>query len=243
MNEIHIFSYTRWYPFTFLGLSHPLWSVHQETIIATWIVLGILLLLSLAVRAALARKNKLVIHAVATLVRGGVELCTQTMGFFHKGHITFLLSLFTFILCCNTITAYLPWFAEPTSDVNTTLALGLISFFYIQIAIIKAHGIRGYLKEFLTPVFMFPLHVIGKLATIISISFRLFGNIFGGTIITDIYSGMKASFLGELLGIFSGLNLAITIFFGLFEGLIQALVFFMLSLTYLSIGLQEEDHD
>ena len=88
---------------------------------------------------------------------------------------------------------------------------------------------------------MLPLNIIGKISSIISVSFRLFGNIFGGSIITKLYfTAIQGSVLFELLGIFSGLNLLIVCFFTLFEGLLQAFVFAMLTLTYLSIGCSEE---
>ena len=90
---------------------------------------------------------------------------------------------------------------------------------------------------------MLPLNLVGKLASIVSISFRLFGNIFGGSIISQIYFGsIKGSLLLETIGILSGVNIAITLFFTLFEGFLQAFVFAMLTLTYLSIGLQSDDH-
>jgi F-type H+-transporting ATPase subunit a len=88
---------------------------------------------------------------------------------------------------------------------------------------------------------MFPLNVIGKLASIISISFRLFGNIFGGAIISRIYFGViEGSLIGEMIGLFSGINFLIMLFFGLFEGALQAFVFSMLTLTYLSMSIQGE---
>ena len=133
---------------------------------------------------------------------------------------------------------------EPTTDVNTTLALGLVSFFYTQSAAIKAEGLWSYIKGYFSPFFlMMPLNVVGKLATIISISFRLFGNIFGGSIITGIwFNAIQGNFLLEIIGLATGINLIIVIFFGLFEGFLQAFVFGMLSLTYLSIALQGEGH-
>jgi F-type H+-transporting ATPase subunit a len=88
---------------------------------------------------------------------------------------------------------------------------------------------------------MLPLNVIGKLATVVSISFRLFGNIFGGSIISSIYfNAIQGRFLLELIGLISGINLIMVLFFGIFEGFLQAFVFSMLSLTYLSIALQGE---
>jgi F-type H+-transporting ATPase subunit a len=90
---------------------------------------------------------------------------------------------------------------------------------------------------------MLPLNVIGKLSSIISISFRLFGNIFGGAIITKLYFGaIGGSIILELLGLLSGLNFLIVAFFTLFEGLLQAFVFAMLTLTYLALSTQEGGH-
>ena len=90
---------------------------------------------------------------------------------------------------------------------------------------------------------MLPLNIVGKLSSIISISFRLFGNIFGGAIITKLYfTAIRGSIILELLGILSGTNFLIIAFFTLFEGLLQAFVFAMLTLTYISLGTQEGGH-
>src|SRR5690606_8858231 len=144
---------------------------------------------------------------------------------------------------CNTA-SIIPLLDEPTRDLNTALALGIISFIYIQVFTIKAHGIKSYIGGFFKPFFvMFPLNIIGKLSSIISVSFRLFGNIFGGSIITKLYfTAIQGSVLFELAGILTGMNLLIVLFFTLFEGLLQAFVFAMLTLTYLSIGSQESSH-
>jgi F-type H+-transporting ATPase subunit a len=80
------------------------------------------------------------------------------------------------------------------------------------------------------------------LATIISISFRLFGNIFGGSIISEIWFGfLGKSIFFELGGILTGVNFLVLGFFGMFEAFLQAFVFTMLTLTYLSIGIQHEE--
>lgn len=133
-----------------------------------------------------------------------------------------------------------PLIEEPTRDLNTTLALGCISFFYKEYQTIAVHGIMHYFKEFLHPfVIMFPINVIGHFSKIISISFRLFGNIFGGSIIIQLYTkSIGSSVILELIGLASGMNLLMIAFFVLFEGIIQAFVFTMLTLTYLAIALQ-----
>jgi F-type H+-transporting ATPase subunit a len=146
-----------------------------------------------------------------------------------------------FILLCNALSTLFPWSEEPTTDINTALGLGITSFLYIQWFSIQTKGLWPYIKGYFSPMFiMFPLNVVGKLANIVSISFRLFGNIFGGALISKIYhSFIQGSFSLELFGLTSGFNLfVINIYFGLFEGLIQAFVFSMLTMTYLSIALQ-----
>ena len=81
-------------------------------------------------------------------------------------------------------------------------------------------------------VLMFPLNVVGKFAEIVSMSFRLFGNIFGGVVIGIIVAGLLSHMV---------LPIGLSLFFGLFVGTIQAFVFTMLSVTYITIELAEED--
>lgn len=243
MELIKVLTYERWYPFRSWGLTAPLWAIHEETILATWVVLGLLAGITLLARTALRKPDSLAGHAVLEVGRGFAALSKQSLGGFYLQHTAFLCSLFLFILVSNLITTFIPWLEEPTSDINTTLALGICSFIYVQRATIQAHGWGGYVKEMATPFFLLPLHITGKLATVISISFRLFGNIFGGAIITQIWGKVwKGVVLGEALKIVSGLTLIVQLFFGLFEGFIQAFVFFMLSMTYLALGIAPADH-
>lgn len=231
---------------SFLGLHHPFFTVTPETIIHTWIIMLILLVLVLPMRWILK-------HTVAprflalSFYESFADLCTQTLGTYSFNHITFVTTIFVFILLCNCL-AVIPWLEEPTKDLNTTLALGIITFVYTQYYAIKAHGTVAYIKEYFSPFFlMFPLHVLGKLATVVSMSFRLFGNIFGGYIISNIWhNAIQGSLVKELFGLLSGTNITIMFFFGLFEGGLQAFVFCMLTLTYLSIAIhteQEQGHN
>ena len=97
--------------------------------------------------------------------------------------------------------------------------------------------------HYVQPIFlMFPLHVIGVISSILSISFRLYGNIFGGLIISSLYASLlSGSTLLQTIGVLSGANLSMLLVFGIFEGLIQAFVFTMLTLTYLSMQILPED--
>ena len=243
MNGTELIETPQWSLSSLFGYEeNPLFNINSEIIIHTWIIMIILGL-------ALASVNFILHHTVLgrflllKFVSFFIDLTKQSLGTFVYSHCVFAASLFIFIALCNTA-PLIPWLEEPTRDLNTTLALGIISFLYIQTVAIKTRGLIPYIKDFFQPFFvMLPLNVIGKLSSIISISFRLFGNIFGGAIITKLYlATIRGSFILELLGILSGANFLIVAFFTIFEGLLQAFVFAMLTLTYLSINSQEGGH-
>lgn len=224
-----------------IGYNYAFLSVHIPTVIHTWLIM-LLTLIAIGCIRFFFYRNTVVRAIITTAIDSLMTLITQSLGHFSFNHFCFIAALFLFILLCN-IAPIIPWLEEPTQNINTGLALGIISFVYIQCAAIKVHGVWHYIKnEFFAPFFiMFPLHLIGKLASIISISFRLFGNVFGGSMISHIYFGtmenISYSWIFQILGLISGLNFIIVGFFTLFEGCLQAFVFTMLSLTYLSIAL------
>ncbi len=231
----------QWLIGSFFASQHPFFTINRDKVIYTWITIGILALILLLGRYLLSKKDSMGRFITLYVVKLFIDMVNQSLAKFSFNHFVFITTLFCFVLSCN-IVSLIPWMEEPTTDLNTTLALGLISFFYTQFAAIGAAGLWPYVKGYFSPFFiMMPLNVVGKLATIISISFRLFGNIFGGSIISSIYfSAIKGSFIFELIGLASGINLILAVFFGLFEGFLQAFVFAMLSLTYLAIALQVE---
>jgi F-type H+-transporting ATPase subunit a len=95
---------------------------------------------------------------------------------------------------------------------------------------IKVKGFKKYAKAYFEPIFfMMPLNLIGELAKVVSISFRLFGNIMGGAIIILVVSYLTYSVL---------LPPVLCAFFGLFVGTIQAFVFTMLTVVYISVQVK-----
>ena len=138
-------------------------------------------------------------------------------------------ALFMFLVISNWI-GILPHLEEPTKDLNTPLGLGIMGFIIAHYAGIKSKGIKVYLKEYCAPIFfMMPLNVIGELAKVVSISFRLFGNIMGGSIIILVVSYLTYSVL---------LPPFLYAFFGIFVGTIQAFVFTMLTIVYISVQVK-----
>lgn len=242
MQSIDFLTTTSWQPLARLGIVHPMLTLNYETVSQTWIVMLVTFGLALLARYALRYQQSISSFLIQSYAQSFIDLTQQTIGTFQAHHFYFIISLFTFILLCNII-SIIPGLEEPTQDLNTTLALGVTSFLYIQIYTIQKEGFIGYLKSYLSPFFlMFPLNVVGKLASIVSISFRLFGNIFGGAIIAKLYtSAIAGSVFWELFGIVSGINIIITFFFGIFEGFLQAFVFAMLTVTYLAIAIKHEE--
>lgn len=132
----------------------------------------------------------------------------------------------------------IPAVEEPTKNLNVTLGLALL--FVVLIghgSEIRFHGILGYLQGYFSPggvigFFMFPLNVVGKIAEVISISFRLFGNIFGGSVIISVVAALFHYLI---------LPIGLLGFFGIFVGTVQAFVFTMLALTYIAMGGAAEE--
>ena len=136
---------------------------------------------------------------------------------------------FMFMLLCNWI-GMIPHLSEPTKDLNTPLSMGILGFVIAHHAGIKAKGFKVYAKAYFEPVFfMMPLNLIGEMAKIVSISFRLFGNIMGGSIIILVVSYLVYNILLPPL---------LLAFFGLFVGAIQAFVFTMLTVVYISVQVK-----
>ncbi len=242
MAGVEVLKMDHWSLEHLVGISHPFLRINAETVTHTWIILGIMFVLLFFVRFVFLH-NRIVKYLATSYIEFFVSLAKQSLGSFMFGHFAFVNALFLFIFFCN-VSSLIPWIEEPTRDLNTTLSLGIISFIYTQIVGIKEHGIWNYIKDFFKPIFIFlPLNVVGKLASIVSISFRLFGNIFGGSIISSMYFGaIKGIWWAESIALFSGLNFAIVAFFTIFEGSLQAFVFAMLSLTYISLSVQGEGH-
>jgi F-type H+-transporting ATPase subunit a len=239
--QINIFDHPGWKPFAKFGLTHDFFHVDTGAIVETWLALGILISICLAFKLLQNRQNKF-IQILYKYLNFFVIMVQDALGR-NEGNITiFVAYLFTFILTCNCL-SLIPLVEEPTSNINTTLALGTIAVLYVQITAAKNNGLKNYIKSYFEPFFfLFPLNVLGTISTVISLSFRLFGNILGGSIISYLWK----YFLGgvvirETIGLISGINLLTTTYFVVFDGLIQAFVFSMLTVTYIALELQEEE--
>lgn len=197
-----------------------------ETLIMTWIVIGVLITFGfLATRKISFLPNpfqvvgEMIVNAFYGLTRDALD---EEMA---RKYFPIICSLFMFLLLSNWL-GILPWLSEPTKDLNTPLGLGILGFVISHYAGIRTKGFKAYAKQYVEPMFfMAPLNIIGELSRVVSISFRLYGNILGGSIIILVVSHLIYSLVLPpfLIG-----------FFSLFIGTIQAFVFTMLTLVYIS---------
>jgi F-type H+-transporting ATPase subunit a len=161
-----------------------------------------------------------------------------------KKYVPFFSTFFIYILFMNML-GLIPGFQSPTADLNTTLGFAIIAVISANLIAIREVGFVSYLKHFwgepawLGPM-MFPLHLIGELAKIVSLAVRLFGNIFGEEMIILVLAGLSPVLLiGHLEVPFLPFQLPIMLF-AVFSGTVQAMIFSVLTAVYVAQFL--EDH-
>ncbi len=210
--------------------------------------------------AALATRS---LEYIPGPLQNGVEAIAEGLDDFVQGilgpkgrqFVPFLGTLFIYILFMN-YSGLVPFLKAPTNNLNTTLALALCVFLYVQWTGIRSFGVRGYLDHMageprdlvgwiLVPLMM-PLHVVGELVKPISLALRLFGNITGEDVLLAVFVGLGGALYAatKLPGSeFLGIPLQAIIYpLLLIFGLIQALVFTLLSTIYFYMMLPHEEH-
>ena len=205
--DLAIFSFHTFSPFKQYGFTNQFWDIHIDTIGFTWLGMIVLFLGCTYIMNTLKKKPRgLTAFTAKYITKMLVGLTVETLGTFNEACFTTAFGLFAFAFAC-TIVSLIPHVEEATRDLNTALAIGLISFISVQIQAFKAHGL-GHLKEYTQPfVFMLPMHIIGDLAKITSMSFRLFGNILAGSVILSLMFLVLERFFAVIGGYFISLTL------------------------------------
>ncbi len=188
-----------------------------------------------------------------------VEMCVEALDDFvigilgHHGrtYTPFIGTLFIYIFVMN-MSGLVPGLKSPSSNLNTTVALAITVFIYVQYTGIRRLGIIGYLdhmagrpRDIVGVLFiplMLPLHILEELVKPMSLSLRLFGNILGEDTLMAAFvllGIMALSFLQSPVGL--PLQVPIMVL-AIITGTIQALVFTLLSTIYISLMLPHEEH-
>jgi F-type H+-transporting ATPase subunit a len=156
----------------------------------------------------------------------------EIIGHHSEGFTPFLMALGLFILCCNLL-GVIPGFESPTATPIVPLGCALVAFVYYQCQGFK-HGGIGYLKHFLGPVWwlswlMLPIELISHLARVLSLTIRLFANMFAGDMVTLVFFSLVP--LGVPI-LFLGLHIGVS--------LLQTYIFVLLTTVYLQGAVAEE---
>jgi F-type H+-transporting ATPase subunit a len=205
------------------------------TLIAAGIVLGLGLLMRRKVTSGVPGKLQLVWE---TLVEQVSDLATSAIGPEGLPFVGLGVTIFFFILVCNWL-AFIPsgepgFLAAPTGDVNLPLALALIVIFLVHYNSVKKLGSRGYFRHYKGAYrALTPINVIEEITKPITLTFRLFGNIFSGALMIAVIVTLIPPYA-------SWIGLAVwKPFDELFIGAIQAYIFGLLTIIYLGMGMAE----
>jgi F-type H+-transporting ATPase subunit a len=211
---------------------------NPKTLIMTWIVMAVVLLFGIMATRNMSMNRPKGVQNIMEMgwefIRGLVnDNMDPKKGAALMGIV---FTYFLFILFSNLI-GLVPTLSSPTADYNTNLGLALCTFLLIFIFGIRYKGL-GYFKHYLKPFALFlPITIIEDLSKPITLTFRLYGNIYAGEVLIAVLLGL----LGGWMHVFGGFVFSVIwLAFSIFVGCIQAFIFTMLSIVYVSQAVSDE---
>ena len=217
-----------------IDVADPLHAVPDYLVMVLIVAVALVVLLSLVSRRPMlvpgARQS--VAEMIVQMFEG---LIVDTMGPEGRKYLPVIGTVGLFVFGCNMI-GLIPGFMSPTSKLNVTLGCALVVFFYYHAQGVKAQGLK-YFKHFMGPIpalapLMIPIEIISHFSRPVSLSMRLFGNIFAEELLIVIMASIIPFFLPLPF-------MAVAIF----TALIQSFVFVLLSCIYIAGAVaQEEEH-
>lgn len=218
--------------FEWIGLAH--FAHSYPWVIYSWVVIALLIVFCYMPVKAMTMVPSKVQNFLEVVVSGLEEFMVSVTG--EEGRWLFPLAatVFIYVLSCNLI-GLIPGFFPPTASLNTTASCAFTVVIFTHIIGVKYHGAK-YIKHFMGPIWwmvpiIFPIEIIGHLARILSLSFRLFGNMMGHELVLGILFFLAGAFFAPLP----------IMALGIFVAFVQAFVFFLLSVMYFT-GAMEHAH-
>nr|YP_009519189.1 ATP synthase CF0 subunit IV [Caulerpa verticillata]AYC65096.1 ATP synthase CF0 subunit IV [Caulerpa verticillata] len=214
------------------------YELHGQVLLTSWVVLGIIIILSLVANQNLSIEPKGLQNFTEYITEFIRDLARTQIGESEGASwVPFLGTIFLFIFVSNWSGALFPWklielpngeLAAPTNDINTTVALALLTSFAYFYAGFQKLGLN-YFRRYISPVaFLLPINVLEDFTKPLSLSFRLFGNILADELVVGV--------LIALVPLIVPIPLMLL---GLFTSAIQALVFSTLAGAYIGESLEE----
>jgi F-type H+-transporting ATPase subunit a len=198
------------------------------------LVLAIFILVFLVLRARLSVEHPGGLQHIFEGLHGFIQQQSrEIIGHHSEGYTPFLLALGLFILVCNLL-GVIPGFESPTAVPTVPLGCAISAFFYYHVQGVKRQGAFHYLKHFAGPMpalapLMIPIELVSHLARIMSLTIRLFANMFAGDMVTLVFISLIP--IGIPI-IFLGLHIAVSF--------LQAYIFVLLVTVYLSGAVATE---
>jgi len=198
------------------------------------LVVLILTVLFVMIRARLSVENPGALQHTIEGVHGFVgQLGKEIIGHDYERYLPYLITLGLFIFFSNML-GLIPGLASPTAKPVVPLGCAVVTWVYYQYHGLRANGLIGYLKHFMGPVWwlailMFPIEVFSHLARLMSLTVRLFANIFAGEMVTLVFFSLIPILFPVL---FMGLHV--------FFGTIQTYIFVLLAAVYLGEATAHE---
>ena len=218
------------------------------TLVVSWGVMLVLTLVCIWLTHDLKVRNISKRQAVAEkIVITAENFVRNNMGEAWMRYVPFVSTIFAMSIFSSLSSLVGLW--PPTADVSTTLAWGIVVFVIITYTKLRTNGLLGYLKGFCDPIFvMAPFNLLGEVFKPISMSFRHFGNVLSGMVISSlVYAalilanhalfGWLPGFLGTLLGnipfLAIGIPAVLSLYFDWFSSAMQAFIFCMLTMIFI----------
>lgn len=203
----------------------------MKAVVYTWFVMFILVVVAFLASRSIKQVPGGMQNFMEAVLTGIENLIEETMGHKGKAYFPLLASFALFILVSNLI-GLVPGFYPPTANLNTNVALALTVFAMTHIVGVKEHGI-SYLKHFMGPMLalaplIFVIEIIGHLARPLSLSLRLFGNMYGHEIVLMIFLALVPFLLPVPM-----------MLMGVLVAFIQTFVFTLLAMIYIAGALEE----
>jgi F-type H+-transporting ATPase subunit a len=220
------------HPFLFLQWLEELLHSHiGQHVTYTWLVMLLLIVVAFVASRGLKMVPSGWQNLMESVVSGIEKMLIDTMGPKGKGYFPLIATFALFILVSNLI-GLVPGLYPPTANLNTNVALALTVFALTHIVGIKEHGF-AYIKHFMGPMLalapmIFIIEIIGHIARPLSLSLRLFGNMYGHEVVLMIFIALVPLFLPIPM-----------MLMGVLISFIQAFVFSLLAMIYIAGALED----
>lgn len=197
----------------------------------TWLIMVILIVLAVLATRKISLIPGKGQNVFELLVSGIEEFMVDIVGEEGRWFLPLAATIFIFIFISN-LSGLVPGFFPPTASINTNLGCAIVVFLFTHYLGVKHHG-AAYIKHFMGPVWwmvplIMPIEIIGHLARVLSLTFRLFGNMAGHELVLMILFMLAGAYFAPLP----------IMALGIFVAFVQAFVFFLLSIIYFSGSIE-----